>query len=240
MVTTSKDVSKKGDKSYLTSGKKEVESLLAVRRFGGPPPSEHQLLLYISTLPPEGVEDGARQRHLFVVDTQSLTEKCLSCDEAVGRGCTYFSASVFPDSQEKAEDVVYFVLTCRSDAVLYEAKTKTKTPVVPFTATFRYDHATGTTQLVKKLEDNADFAEKLSAFDWPSKAFFTAPIRTDDEDDGLQIRGQLFLPPFFAEMKKKKHPILFSIYSGPSTTKVNDRFALDWHSYMAINHGLVE
>ena len=229
MVTTTTDISKAGQKSFLTAGAKEVDQLLGVRRFD----ATTHLLFYVSTLPGE---KGARQRHLFVVDsTLKVGEKCLSCEEAIDRRCSYFSADMFEDSQAQTEDDVYFVLSCVSDSVLYFPDDGSATP---FTATYRYTHSTGAVKLVRMLEDNPGFKDKLAAFDWPSKEFFQAPIRTGDQDDGLFIRGQVFLPPkFYEENRKLKHPVLFNIYSGPSTTKVNDRFAVDFHSYMATAHG---
>ena len=236
MVTTPPEVSQPGKKSFLTSGAKEVVNLVAIRRYDD---STH-LLFYISSLPGE---EGARQRHLFVVDSKGSEEKCLSCDKTVGLGCTYFSAQMFEDSQENNEDDVFFVLSCGSDSVIYFPDDGSSPP---FTATIQYTHSTGEMKLIKMLEDNPGYKDKLAAYDWPAKKFFQTTVKTNDEDDGLIIYGQVFLPPHFdVEDKgrenigkgKKKHPILFNIYSGPSTTKVNNRFVIDYHSFLAMNHG---
>ena len=244
MVTTEKDVSKKGVSSFLTKGKKEIASLLAIRHHS----TAGHLLFYISTL--EG-EAGARQRHLFVVDTQTKEEKCLSCDKKIGKGCKYVSASLFEDSQKKQEDDVFFVLTCLDDSVVFpttdSSSSSSSSSTTPFTATFQYKHSAGVSKQLKMLEPNAGYKEKMDKFSWPTKKFFKAPIRTDDSDDGLNIHGQIFLPKFSHEKygqnkkvaagKKKKHPVLVHIYSGPSTTKVNDRLVLDWHMHMATAQG---
>lgn len=235
MVTTPANITSTGKKSFLTSGKKEIESLLAIRLYVDSKSSRHQIF-YISTLDTNSVGDaGARQRHLFVVDSApGSVEKCLSCDAAVGRGCKYFTASAFQNSQKKVEEDVYFVLTCRGDDLLYGAG-----KVAPFTALVRYSTLAGETKIVKVLEKNAGFAEKMAKYDWPEKKFFEAPIETSDGDNGLVIRGQVFLPPNFEKKsgKEEKHPVLFNIYSGPSTTKVNDKFVVDWHTYMATQKG---
>ena len=229
MVTTPDGVLRPGQKSFLTSGPKEVASLVGVRRYD----SQTHLLFYVSTLPGEG---GARQRHLYVVDsTLAVGEKCLSCEQSIGRRCSYFNAGMFEDSQAQTEDDAYFVLSCVSDSILYFPDDDAATP---FTATYRYKHSTRQVKLVRMLEENAGLKEKLAAYDWPTKEFFHAPIRTADQDDGLIIRGQVFLPPKFRqENSTLKHPVLFNIYSGPSTTKVNDRYTVDFHSYMATTHG---
>ena len=51
----------------------------------------------------------------------------------------------------------------------------------------------------------------------------------------LQVR--LYLPPDFSE--SKRYPLVINVYGGPNSQQVNDRFKLDWGTYLTTSEGII-
>ena len=50
-----------------------------------------------------------------------------------------------------------------------------------------------------------------------------------------QVR--LYLPPDFSE--SKRYPLVINVYGGPNSQQVNDRFKLDWGTYLTTSEGII-
>ena len=47
---------------------------------------------------------------------------------------------------------------------------------------------------------------------------------------GILTQVRLYLPPDFSE--SKRYPLVINVYGGPNSQQVNDRFKLDWGTYL--------
>ena len=96
-------------------------------------------------------------------------------------------------------------------------------------------------KLVRVLEDNHEFAEKLSTFNLGEKKLmkisdpaFTLPDGTQVDVDAWQI-----LPPDFDP--SKKYPVLIYVYGGPGHQTVNNSWADSdyWWMQLLAQHGII-
>ena len=96
-------------------------------------------------------------------------------------------------------------------------------------------------KLVRILEDNHEFAEKLSTFNLGEKKLmkisdpaFTLPDGTQVDVDAWQI-----LPPDFDP--SKKYPVLIYVYGGPGHQTVNNAWADSdyWWMQLLAQHGII-
>ena len=96
-------------------------------------------------------------------------------------------------------------------------------------------------KLVRVLEDNHEFAEKLKTFNLGEKKLmkisdpaFTLPDGTQVEVDAWQI-----LPPDFDPAKK--YPVLIYVYGGPGHQTVNNSWADSdyWWMQLLAQHGII-
>lgn len=70
---------------------------------------------------------------------------------------------------------------------------------------------------VRVLEDNSQLQNKLTSLKLPQKEFFTIPI-----NDSLSLNAWMMKPT--SMKKKKKYPVLISIYGGPGSQTVKDEW----------------
>ncbi len=96
-------------------------------------------------------------------------------------------------------------------------------------------------KLVRVLEDNREFAEKLKTFNLGEKKLlkisdpaFTLPDGTQVDVDAWQI-----LPPDFDP--SKKYPVLIYVYGGPGHQTVNNSWANSdyWWMQLLAQHGII-
>ena len=45
------------------------------------------------------------------------------------------------------------------------------------------------------------------------------------------------MPPDFSE--SKRYPLVINVYGGPNSQQVNDRFKLDWGTYLTTSEGII-
>jgi len=81
---------------------------------------------------------------------------------------------------------------------------------------------------IRVLETNEKLKERMKEYGFQSVDFFTVPT-----DDGLTLNGWMLKPPSFDP--QKKYPVLFTIYGGPGSQTVLNRWgsASTWNQYMA-------
>lgn len=105
----------------------------------------------------------------------------------------------------------------------------------------QYELYTNKGKLVRVLEDNHEFAEKLKTFNLGEKKLmkisdpaFTLPDGTQVEVDAWQI-----LPPDFDPAKK--YPVLIYVYGGPGHQTVNNSWADSdyWWMQLLAQHGII-
>ena len=53
----------------------------------------------------------------------------------------------------------------------------------------------------------------------------------------LSDQVRLYLPPDFSE--SKRYPLVINVYGGPNSQQVNDRFKLDWGTYLTTSEGII-
>jgi len=160
-------------------------------------------------------EDSPGERHLYkVTDFQSGQPglvTCLSCDELNTRGgaCGY-------NSFEFSSDKSYYAMSCDG-------------PHVPQV----YLYQTNPNQRLLVLVDNAKLSADLSSKSLPKVSNLNIPV-----DGGkYQAKVRLYLPPDFSE--SKRYPLVINVYGGPNSQQVNDRFKLDWGTYLTTSEGVI-
>ena len=143
-------------------------------------------------------EDGSINRSLYVLDLETGKRKKLSTQ--IGSNSAKFS-----------KGLKYYINTF-SDA---------DTPPV-----FTLHKADGT--LIKTIEDNTEFKNKLKDYDLSKKEFLT--IYTDNAD----LNAWIIKPPNFD--KNKKHPLFMFLYGGPGSQQVLNKYGSSnfyWYQMLA-------
>ena len=143
-------------------------------------------------------EDGSINRSLYVLDLETGKRKKLSTQ--IGTNSAKFS-----------KGLKYYINTF-SDA---------DTPPI-----FTLHKADGT--LIKTIEDNTEFKNKLRDYDLSKKEFLT--IYTDNAD----LNAWIIKPPNFD--KNKKYPLFMFLYGGPGSQKVLNKYGSSnfyWYQMLA-------
>ena len=81
------------------------------------------------------------------------------------------------------------------------------------------------------IEENQRLAKMAKEHDLPQKVFSTITV------DGFELQVVERRPPNFDE--KKKYPVVFFLYNGPASQKVDKKFEVDFQMYMASNLGFL-
>jgi dipeptidyl-peptidase-4 len=97
---------------------------------------------------------------------------------------------------------------------------------------------TSTGKLVRILEDNSAFAERLENYNLSEKEFFTisSPEITLPDGTPVELNAWKILPPDFDE--NKEYPVLLTIYGGPGSQEVKNSwgyFNYFWYEMLAQN-----
>lgn len=80
-----------------------------------------------------------------------------------------------------------------------------------------------TNKELRVLEDNKSTTDKFSSI--PKREFF------EMESDGLKLNGYIIKPSNFDS--NKKYPVIMTLYNGPSSQMVLDKWSTDWENYFA-------
>ena len=96
-------------------------------------------------------------------------------------------------------------------------------------------------KVVRVLEDNHEFVEKMKEFNLGEKSFFTISDPAFVMPDGTQaeIDAWQILPPDFDP--NKKYPVLIYVYGGPGHQTVNNAWADSdfWWMQLLAQHGII-
>jgi len=160
-------------------------------------------------------ENSPGERHLYkVTDFQSGQPglvTCLSCDELNTRGgsCGY-------NSFEFSADNSYYAMSCDG-------------PHVPQV----YMYETNPNTRINLLVDNAKLSSDLAIKSLPKVSNLNIPVAGGK----YQAKVRLYLPPDFTE--SKRYPLVINVYGGPNSQQVNDRFKLDWGTYLTTSEDII-
>ena len=81
------------------------------------------------------------------------------------------------------------------------------------------------------IENNERLAKMAKDHDLPQKVYSTVNV------DGFELQVVERRPPNFDE--NKKYPVVFYLYNGPASQKVDKKFEVDFQAYLASNLGYV-
>eukprot|EP00095_Tigriopus_kingsejongensis_P009977 maker-scaffold17_size721972-snap-gene-5.18 protein:Tk09977 transcript:maker-scaffold17_size721972-snap-gene-5.18-mRNA-1 annotation:"hypothetical protein DAPPUDRAFT_307138" len=154
------------------------------------------------------------ERHLYTVTDFDSGRPgivtCLSCDVVNSRGGAC-GYNQFEFSTEKS----YYTLSCQG-------------PHVPQEYLYK---APG--QKIATLVTNEVLSEALSAKNLPKIS--NLDVKINGGRHTAKVR--LYLPHNFDE--RKKYPLLVNVYGGPNSQQVNDRFKLDWGTYLTTTEDVI-
>ena len=159
--------------------------------------------------------DGPGERHLYTVtDFESGRPgvvSCLSCDITNTRGgdCNY-------NSFDFSAKNTYYTMSCKG-------------PHVPQD----YLYKTFPNQKIGTLVTNSRLTEDLLSKHLPKVSNLDVPINNGRHT----AKVRLYLPHDFSE--RKKYPLLVNVYAGPNSQQVNDRFKLDWGTYLTTSEDVI-
>jgi len=160
-------------------------------------------------------EKSPGERHLYkVTDFQSGQPglvTCLSCQELNTRGgtCGY-------NSFEFSKDSSFYAMSCDG-------------PHVPQV----YMYETNPNQRMDILVDNAKLSSDLALKSLPKVSNLDIPVANGK----YMAKVRLYLPPDFSEVKS--YPLVINVYGGPNSQQVNDRFKLDWGTYLTTSEQVI-
>ncbi|TRY64286.1 hypothetical protein TCAL_02614 [Tigriopus californicus] len=154
------------------------------------------------------------ERHLYTVTDFDSGRPgivtCISCDVVNSRGGAC-GYNQFEFSTQKS----YFTLSCQG-------------PHVPQEYLFK---APG--QKIATLVTNDDLSDALAAKNLPKISNLDVKI-----DGGRHVaKVRLYLPHNFNE--RKQYPLLVNVYGGPNSQQVNDKFKLDWGTYLTTSEEVI-
>jgi dipeptidyl-peptidase-4 len=160
-------------------------------------------------------ENSPGERHLYkVTDFQSGQPglvTCLSCQELNSRGGT----CGFNDF-EFSTDNSFYAMSCDG-------------PHVPQV----YMYQTNPNQRLDILVNNGQLSTDLARKRLPKVSNLDIPVGNGK----YMAKVRLYLPPDFSE--NKKYPLMINVYGGPNSQQVNDRFKLDWGTYLTTSEDII-
>lgn len=160
-------------------------------------------------------ENSPGERHLYkVTDFQSGQPglvTCLSCQEINTRGgaCGY-------NDFEFSNDQSFYAMSCNG-------------PHVPQV----YLYQTDPNRRLDILVDNAKLSSDLAQKSLPKVSNLDMPVKGGK----YNAKVRLYLPPDFSE--NKKYALVINVYGGPNSQQVNDRFKLDWGTYLTTSEQII-
>ena len=160
-------------------------------------------------------ENSPGERHLYkVTDLESGHPgrvTCLSCQELNSRG----GACGFNEFEFSA-DHSFYAMSCDG-------------PHVPQV----YLYQTNPHKRLDILVDNGQLSADLARKRLPKVSNLDIPVANGK----YMAKVRLYLPPDFSE--NKKYPLIINVYGGPNSQQVNDRFHLDWGTYLTTSENII-
>ncbi|KAG9292736.1 hypothetical protein G9A89_008324 [Geosiphon pyriformis] len=100
---------------------------------------------------------------------------------------------------------------------------KYKGPDVPWQKVLKV----GDPKFENVIEKNDLLRQLIANKDLPDIRRFTI------QSGGIEMNAMEIRPPLMDDSGQKKYPVLFRVYGGPCSQMVTQRFAIDWHTYLA-------
>lgn len=91
------------------------------------------------------------------------------------------------------------------------------------------------TKRTSVLEENKEIHTILNGTQVPNIIYLDVPLSTDN----FTARVRLQLPPNADLSGNTKYPLLIDVYAGPDSYNGNDRWDLNWGSYLVSNRSVV-
>ncbi|XP_030386247.1 venom dipeptidyl peptidase 4-like [Scaptodrosophila lebanonensis] len=175
----------------------------------------HDLIFYLAN-----TAEHSEQLHLYAIKAQSGGKeepKCVTCKlmSSDNEEQNYFSATFNNQKQ--------IVITSLG-------------PGLPATAIYEWSYENFQLSLTKLLdwETNDMLRSKLEGVTLPRRE-----IHTFDIGEGLTAKVLLHLPPNLDRSGRTKYPMLVDVYGGPDSFYVNNKWSIDWGSYLCINESVI-
>lgn len=154
-------------------------------------------------------------QHVFKVSDETTNAphklECIDCNgKSDDEECSFSTVAFSRNSS-------YYCLTCAG-------------PNVPKTTVYDKEN-----NKIMIWEDNRMLKNILKNVDMPQVKYLDVPL----ENSKWKARVKLYLPPNFDANGQKKYPLLINVYSGPGSNFVQDKFNLDWNSYLCANKNVI-
>jgi inactive dipeptidyl peptidase 10 len=132
-------------------------------------------------------------------------------NDSLPRACQYFTATFAPNNNE------YALVECLGPEIptswIYKFSVDSdKQPITP----------------IYLIQNNTELKERVSRIAMPQVKSFPVII-----SGGYQAQVRMFLPPGLREDEITKYPMVVHVYSGPGTQMVNEKWKIDWNTYLA-------
>ncbi|XP_014681966.1 PREDICTED: dipeptidyl aminopeptidase-like protein 6 [Priapulus caudatus] len=168
---------------------------------------------YIAT---DNHREYARRRHLWSVGTPQADNPkrpvCLTCE--LDDDCQFYDAHF-------SESATYYVLHCQG-------------PGIPKWTL----HSIEQLDPVSILYDSAELRITVENTALPKKIYFQVPV-----NDNYKLNVEMYLPIEYKEEEVITYPLLIDagnkFYGGPGTQKVQERFKVDWQTYLASSRSII-
>ncbi|GFN99846.1 inactive dipeptidyl peptidase 10-like [Plakobranchus ocellatus] len=147
-------------------------------------------------------EKDPRHMHFFSVKADGKTKTSNCLTCDYNKNCKYNDVSLAPT-------VDYYVLECLG-------------PGVP-----KYSLLTIDGTEIHRLENNTQIAEKISQKAMPWTKYVQIEL-----DNGKLAWSKLLMPPALKTEEILTYPLLLSVYGGPGSQEVTEKFSIDWKTYL--------
>ncbi|KAF4524776.1 hypothetical protein B566_EDAN014470 [Ephemera danica] len=222
--------------SVISHGRHEVERVIGWH-------SQAHLVYYLGTH-----ESGPGQRHLYVAadpgvaaspETRRLEPRCLTCTlhDAQFVNCSYYSASLSPSGK-------FIALECQGPgtpcAAIFESlsslRSKFKLVHMLYKNYQQRGNPTSTGMAgSSSAVSGGDVGARMAQIALPSSRTFEVPLPQNS-----RARVQLLLPPSWREeLRDAAFPVLVEVNGRPGSQAVDEKFGLDWGTYMSSHNDVV-
>uniref|UniRef100_A0A7M6DQ17 Uncharacterized protein n=1 Tax=Clytia hemisphaerica TaxID=252671 RepID=A0A7M6DQ17_9CNID len=154
-------------------------------------------------------QESPAQRHVYRINLQTKENSCITCDLLKDSDGTKCTYHDIVFSKK----CTYATINCKG-------------PYVPVSYMVNME-----TMNVQNLTSNEHVKDLLSRKALPTEKFYTI------KSDGWDIHVKETRPAGFDP--KKKYPVLLSVYGGPSTQKVTDRYSYGFDHFLVSSHDII-
>lgn len=132
-------------------------------------------------------------------------------NDSLPRACQYFSVTFAPNNDE------YALVECLG-------------PEIPTSWIYRFsvDAEKDPITPIYLIQNNTELKARVAQIAMPQMKVFPVII-----SGGYQAQVRMYLPPGLREDEITKYPMVVHVYSGPGTQLVNERWSIDWNTYLA-------